>query len=189
MLDVLELIQNYVDLLTCVTAFGDANSADHFKTLLAEQSDILIKLGELMQYCKTIVDHLIQQGHFKPTERFKKVVGLNAENEDDLTKHPFSGFLSSITCLICNISYLKSLKTEEHFLSDPGFQHLGLILYNTKLDIDNPSLREWSILFVKNITSWSDSIREKLNKLTMIDGNSPHDQESLNNLEALGKPM
>ena len=78
---------------------------------------------------------------------------------------------------------------EKYFLSEQGFQHLGLILFNTKLDIDNPSLREWSILFVRNITSWSDKVRDNLNKLTMIDGNAPHDEESLKNLESLGQPM
>ena len=74
-----------------------------------------------MHSCKTVVDHLIKQGHFKSTQKFKKVVGINTQDHDDATKHPFSGFLSSITCLICNISYLKSTPIEDHFLSDTGF--------------------------------------------------------------------
>lgn len=74
-------------------------------------------------------------------------------------------------------------------MSDKGWAHLGAILANTKLDIDNPSLREWSILFVRNVTSWSEPIRKKLDSLTMVDGNAPHDKESLQNLESLGKPM
>ena len=39
------------------------------------------------------------------------------------------------------------------------------------------------------MTSWSDEIREKLNKLTLIDSKNPHDPESQKTLDSLGKPM
>ena len=64
---------------------------------------------------------------------------------------------------------------------------MGLILANTKLDIDNPTLREWCIFFVRNVTSWSDQIRLKLDNLTLLSGSQ--DPQSAKSLEAMGKPF
>jgi hypothetical protein len=76
-------------------------------------------------------------------------------------------------CLTCNLTYLKNEKVEEYWLSEHGWKHIGLILANTKLDLENPTLREWCLLFIRNITSWSNSIREKLSKLTLQEGPTP----------------
>ena len=58
------------------------------------------------------------------------------------------------------------------------------------MDVDNPTLREWCLLFIRNITSWSEEIRAKLSKLTMVsDTSGQQDLESLKSFEALGGPM
>ena len=43
-------------------------------------------------------------------------------------------------------------------------------------------------MFIRNITSWSDEVRTKLQGLTLIEGGK-HDPESQKHLDALGKPM
>ena len=65
--------------------------------------------------------------------------------------------------LVCNLSY-KSLDNLEKFWLEEtrGWPLLGLILAHTKLDIDNPTLREWCLLLIRHITSWSKPIRDKL---------------------------
>jgi len=88
-----------------------------------------------------------------------------------------------------NLVNEKRVSIEDHFLSPQGWSHLGLILAHTKIDTDNPTLREWCLLFIRNITSWSDKVRDKLSKLTMIDDQNPYDTESQKAFDALGKPM
>jgi len=46
---------------------------------------------------------------------------------------------------------------------------LGIILSYAKLDIDNPTLREWSLVFTRNICSWSERVRTLLSKLELIE--------------------
>ena len=59
---------------------------------------------------------------------------------------------------------------------------LGLILANTKLDVESPTLREWSLIVVRNLCSWSENVRESLRKLELI-GIS---EEGLKALDSLG---
>mmetsp|Transcript_7038 Transcript_7038/g.11839 ORF Transcript_7038/g.11839 Transcript_7038/m.11839 type:complete len:130 (-) Transcript_7038:188-577(-) len=120
-----------------------------------------------------MVNAMVEAGIYKPDEKFKRIVygdddekGPNEESKG----HPFSGFLGSVVCLMCNLSYLKNPLVEKYWSSEEGWGHLGLILANTKLDIENPTLREWCLLFIRNITSWSEEIRSKLAKLSLQDG-------------------
>jgi len=62
---------------------------------------------------------------------------------------------------------------------------MGIILTNTKLDLDNPTLREWCFFFIRNITSWSDKVRENLKKLTMISDTATEDIETRKAYEAM----
>jgi hypothetical protein len=59
---------------------------------------------------------------------------------------------------------------------------LGMILSNTKLDVDSPTLREWSLIVIRNLCSWSEAIREILRKLELI-GIS---EEGMKALDSLG---
>lgn len=70
-----------------------------------------------------------------------------------------------------------------------GWPYLGLILSHTKLDIDNPTLREWCLLFIRHITSWSNTLRSKLASLTMLDDKNPNDLESMKAFDSLGAPL
>lgn len=57
-----------------------------------------------------------------------------------------------------------------------------MILSNTKLDVDSPTLREWSLIVIRNLCSWSEAIREILRKLELI-GIS---EEGMKALDSLG---
>lgn len=59
---------------------------------------------------------------------------------------------------------------------------LGIILANTKLDVESPTLREWSLIVIRNLCSWSEGVREILRKLELI-GIS---EEGLKALDSLG---
>ena len=54
-------------------------------------------------------------------------------------------------------------------MSDEGKLRLGMILSYTKMDIDNPMLREWCLVAIRNLCSWSTAIREDLAKLKLIE--------------------
>ena len=54
-------------------------------------------------------------------------------------------------------------------MSPAGKLRLGAILSHTKMDIDNPMLREWCLVTVRNLCSWSTPIREDLKKLELIE--------------------
>ena len=146
-----------------------------------------------MSKLKDIVDHLILKEIYKPQENFKNILGNSkqedSENQNFIITHPFSGFLGSLICLLSNLSFIKNQKLENYWTSEIGWKHIGLILAHTKMDIDNPTLREWCIFFIRNITSWSDNIRNKLSELTLLSGSDPNDPESIKSLEALGKPL
>jgi len=55
------------------------------------------------------------------------------------------------------------------FMSPEGKLRLGVILSYTKMDVDNPTLREWCLVVIRNLTSWSDAVREDLKKLELIE--------------------
>lgn len=59
---------------------------------------------------------------------------------------------------------------------------MGMILSNTKLDVESPTLREWSLIVIRNLCSWSEAIREILRKLELI-GIS---EEGMKALDSLG---
>ena len=67
-------------------------------------------------------------------------------------------------------------------MSEEGKLRLGAILSHTKMDVDNPMLREWSLVCIRNLCSWSDLIREDLKKLQLIEVND----EGKKSLEQLG---
>ena len=50
-------------------------------------------------------------------------------------------------------------------MSEEGKLRLGMMLSYTKMDIDNPMLREWCLVVIRNLTSWSTAVREDLAKL------------------------
>jgi hypothetical protein len=83
--------------------------------------------------------------------------------------HPFSGYNSKLVCLVSSLSYRKNQITETYFMSPEGKLRLGCLLSMTKLDIDNPTLREWCLVVVRNLTSWSEVIRKSLAGLELIE--------------------
>ena len=115
-----------------------------------------------MHKIKTITELLIKQEIYKPQIKL-------ANETDPASVHPFSGFLGQIVSLICNLSYQRDTEVEQFWLDEKrGWPILGLILSYTKIDYDNPTLREWCLLFIRHITSWSADLRKKLEKLTLI---------------------
>ena len=198
LLDFLELIQQFMEILIRVTAFGD--NAPKVREFIAswEECAVLAAIGSLMHKLKTSVDFLVHKDFYRPQVKFKETLGLKKEEEkkaelpgkpEFVTTHPFAGHLSTIVCLMGNLVYQSNPKTEAFLLTDRGWSYIGLILAHTKLDIDNPTLREWCLLFIRNITSWSDKVRDKLKALTMVDSKTPYDPESQKTFDAMGAPM
>ena len=56
-----------------------------------------------------------------------------------------------------------------------------MILSYTKLDVDSPSLREWSLVVIRNLCSWSENVRDILRKLELI-GVSEEGKKALDGL-------
>ena len=96
--------------------------------------------------------------------------------------------LASVVGLVANICYDRSDEIEAFWLSNIGWSHLGLILSHTKLDVDNPTVREYALLLVRNLTAWSEPIKAKLAALSMMDG-KPYDAASQATFENLGPQM
>ena len=98
-----------------------------------------------------------------------------------LEKHPFQGFNSRIVALACTLTYRKSRSVEDFFMSEAGKLRLGTVLGYTKMDVFNPMLREWCLMVVRNLCSWSDKVREDLKQLELIEV-SPAGQQALQDL-------
>ena len=96
-----------------------------------------------------------------------------------LVQHPFAGYLSKIVSLVCSLTYRANLRVEDFFMSPDGKLRLGAILSHTKMDVDNPMLREWCLVAIRNLCSWSERIREDLKKLQLIEV-APEGKETLN---------
>lgn len=95
--------------------------------------------------------------------------------------HPLAGCKSLATNLIGSLTYEKRGSVENYFKSDQGKIILGMILANTKLDVESPTLREWSLIVVRNLCSWSEDVREQLRKLELI-GVSEEGKKALDSL-------
>jgi hypothetical protein len=63
-------------------------------------------------------------------------------------------------------------------MSKTGKMRLGVILNYTQMDIENPTLREWCLLVIRNITSWSEQIRLSLKALELLEV-SPEGKQTL----------
>lgn len=90
--------------------------------------------------------------------------------------------MSKLVSLVCSLTYRANDRVENYFLTPNGKLRLGAILSHTKMDVDNPMLREWSLVCVRNLCSWSDRIREDLAKLQLIEVN----EQGKEQLEKLG---
>ena len=86
-----------------------------------------------------------------------------------LEKHPFVAFNSRIVSLVCSLTYRRNQVTEDFFMSKEGKLRLGTVLGYTKMDVDSPMLREWCLVVIRNLCSWSDKIREDLKSLELIE--------------------
>jgi len=63
-------------------------------------------------------------------------------------------------------------------MTEVGKLRLGCVLSYTKMDVDAPMLREWCLMVVRNLCSWSDKIRDDLKNLELIEV-SPAGQQAL----------
>mmetsp|Transcript_33506 Transcript_33506/g.51475 ORF Transcript_33506/g.51475 Transcript_33506/m.51475 type:complete len:176 (-) Transcript_33506:3-530(-) len=134
-----------------------------------------------------MVDILVEIGLYQPEKKLSKM--KDGTDDKAMQGHPFSGFLGSVVCLTCNLTYFTNDAVKKYWTSEKGWGHIGIVLSNTKLDVDNPSLREWCYLLIRNLTSWSPEIRKRLSELTKQDGVDPNDKESMKTYNALSKPM
>ena len=77
-----------------------------------------------MHKIKVIIDFMIEIEFFRPQVKFKKTISKDKEEtkideeQDFITKHPFSGFLQAVVCLQCNLVFLANNKVEQYFTDD-----------------------------------------------------------------------
>lgn len=109
---------------------------------MLNEAGVLEMALQLMKYLKDTTDILIEHKIFEPEEKFATFASKARQ------KHPFGGFLSRIANLIANLTYLSS-SSEVVFRKNKEF--LSLILFYTKIDEDNPTLREWTLLIIRNL--------------------------------------
>lgn len=65
-------------------------------------------------------------------------------------KHPYAGFLSKLAKLISNLTYKAPTDILDKTFMGQNQPNLGVILGHTKLDEDNPTLREWCLMIIRN---------------------------------------
>ena len=80
--------------------------------------------------------------------------------------HPFPGLLSKLTNLIAILTYQSKQASEQAFLTHK--EYLGLILSHTKMEDDNPTMREWCIMIIRNLCEESEGIREVLAQMKQV---------------------
>jgi hypothetical protein len=83
--------------------------------------------------------------------------------------------------LLSTLTYLKSELLDDYLQTPDGKMRLGLVLNYTKLDVDNPTLREWSLVVIRNLCSWSEQIRKDLGSLELI-GVSDEGKDALDSM-------
>ena len=159
-----------IEIFSNLTAFGE--TATDFRIML-NQEGLLEQALILMKLLKETTDILIEHKIYEPEEKFATYASKSKQN------HPFGGFLSRLAKLISNLTYL-SASSEGPFRKNKEF--LGLVLGYTKMDEDNPTLREWCLLIVRNLCQMSERIKTDLEKMNFID----MDNEGKKTLEKLG---
>lgn len=163
-----------IEVFTLVSTFADAQEDDLYKITLVELGALQWSL-DLLYSLKSIVDMLESANLFNNQQ-----VGPGEETKQQtcLDKHPFAGFNSRIVALACTLTYRQSKIVEDFFMSQEGKLRLGTLLSYTKIDVDNPTLREWCLMVVRNLCSWSEKVQNDLKQLELIEV-SPAGQQAL----------
>ena len=173
----LDTLTGIVEIFCQVSTFAD----DWYKHTLVEQGALEWTL-EIMNTLKEMVEKIESVGLYKQFQLKKTEEIVQGPNGTKmLDKHPFAGYNSKMVSLVCSLTYRKEQRVEDFFMSPPGKLRLGMILSYTKMDIDNPMLREWCLVVIRNLCSWSNVIREDLAKLQLIDVD-PKGKEALDEL-------
>eukprot|EP00347_Sterkiella_histriomuscorum_P009052 403342709 len=169
-LQIMDSMLGIIEIFSNICAFGDR--ADEFKQLLNDAGMLEYSLN-LMKHLKDTTDILIEHKIYEPEEKFATFTSKTKQ------RHPFGGFLSKVANLIANLTYLSDAG-ETVFRKNKEF--LAIILYYTKIDEDNPTLREWCLLVIRNLCQSSEKIRSDLEKMNFID----IDTEGKKTLEKIG---
>lgn len=127
---------------------------------------------DFMYRIKEETDKLYYQGVWDPNSKANPLVDR---------VQPFIGCNSVCMSMLGSLTYMKSALLDDYFQTAEGKLRLGLVLSYTKLDVDNPTLREWSIVVIRNLCSWSADIRKDLGSLEMI-GVSDEGHKALDSL-------
>lgn len=61
------------------------------------------------------------------------------------------GFLSKLAKLISNLTYLQKKHVDYAILEKSECKYIGVILAHTRMDDRNPTLREWSLMIIRNM--------------------------------------
>ena len=103
---------------------------------------------ELFHTLKTSVDTMreVKRYHLEHQGVTDAAKVLRKEEDTKL----FAGFFSKIAKLVANLTYLQKEHVEKVFLHG-NTQFIGLVLSHTRMDEHNPTLREWSLMILRNI--------------------------------------
>jgi hypothetical protein len=169
----IEAMVGLIEVFTQLATFADAQDDDWYKHALVDLGALEWCLDLLFQL-KKIVEQLEEAKLFNSQQ-----AGPSEESkEHHIDKHPFAAFNSRIVALACPLTYRRTVVCENYFQSEAGKLRLGCLLSYTKLDVDAPMLREWCLMVIRNLCSWSDKIRENLKGLELIEV-SPAGQQTL----------
>ena len=137
----------FCDIYTQLATFA----AEEYKYMLTDVGAMQVTL-DLLFTLNQICQVLERRGVYGPHDIKTKV------DTRILKSHPFAGYNSKMVALVMSITYRSSPEVEDYFMSPEGKLRLGTILSYTKLDVDNPTLREWCIMTIRNLCSWSKAI-------------------------------
>lgn len=134
----------------------DANDLITYLNSLSLLESVL----QLFHTLKTSVDTMREVRAYHATGS-----GVKVRKEED-TKL-FAGYFSKLAKLVANLTYLQKHAVEDTFFKNK--EYIGLILGHTRMDENNPTLREWCLMVLRNLCQVSEGVREMLEKLKTVD--------------------
>ena len=97
--------------------------------------------------------------YHSPTEGAAEIAKPRKEDDTLL----YAGFFSKIAKLLANLTYLQKQAVDDVFMKNK--EYLGLVLGHTRMDENNPTLREWCLMVLRNVCQVSEGVREMLQRL------------------------
>jgi hypothetical protein len=98
----------------------------------------------LFQTLKTSVDTMREVKAYNSSEPAPR---LRKEEDTKL----FAGFFSKLAKLLANLTYLQKQAVDDVFLPQKNRPYIGLVLGHARMDENNPTMREWCLMVIRNM--------------------------------------